>query len=263
MSDYKIPNPDYPTELIDKLKPLINYQLIQVVGSSDHGERDSEHEAAIYRILDEPRIPRPIQWEPKEVFALTKCWAAEEHEHYSIRKLSIKQAHRACAFSCACLLACADHANEQVAHCIPGLLTSVQAIDPSWIPDALKLINWASRAGYREDCQIEDLEHEDVIATLCAEIIGACMTKKSPNDLERIENWFERIQTVMLEEINSINQLANTWEQGHWIWKSTLLNTNNFDHWARLVRKYPLDPPNEWDDAIRDRVVRLGRLMTR
>lgn len=260
MSESTAPNPDYPTQLIDRLKAMMTDEIIRVIGMSDYGKVAPEHEAAIRRIIDEPRIPRPMRWEPGEALALTRWWTPETHKKHEIRALSIDKAHIARAFSCFCLLAAGEYGPEESGDSIPGLLESCHAIDPDLVHHIPELLDWVSNTNSPPGTPVDSWDHAEIVACACGKLIGACMTGQPPQDIEQIARTIEMVKHYLL-----VTAVADYWTpieaSPSWIHDQVLSVSVAGNRWVRLAKRWLLDPPRAWDRPTRDTVIKIGTLM--
>tara|TARA_R110002072_G_scaffold1099_4_gene9161 strand:- start:453 stop:1214 length:762 start_codon:yes stop_codon:yes gene_type:complete len=244
MSDYSIPNPDYPTELVDRLKSLMTDEIVHMIATADCGDDAHEHEVAIRRIVSEPRIPRPMLWEPRETLQLTRWWNPEEHNSNKISALSLSNAHVAAAFSCACLLACDDDGTQEPYNSLPQLIRSCYAIDPSLLVDIFPLINWYLRL-YPTDAEY-DINHEEIIASSIGKLVVSCMLG---DEVEPIINILNRIQSSYEAMIGLEKQ---------WVFSDVLGNCSARPEWIKLAKKWLLSPPLTWNQELREKVIYIG-----
>ena len=244
MSEYTIPNPDYPIELIDRLKPLMTDEIIHTVALADRGDDAQEHETAIRRIVSESRISRPMRWVPRETLELTRWWNPENHEHYMIKVLEIHEAHIARAFCSACLLACITDEIGEPFDSLPGLISSCYTIDPSLLVDIFPLINWYLRL-YPTDAA-HDINHEEIIASSIGKLVVSCMLG---DEVEPIINILNRIQSSYEAMIGLEKQ---------WVFSDVLGNCTARPEWTKLAKKWLLSPPLTWNQELREKVIYIG-----
>jgi len=182
MNEYRIPDPDYPTELIDRLKPKITPRIVKEIVKSDHGSDDPGHKSAIRLILSEDRVPRPIGWEPGEPFSLCQWWEEAAHEQHELRGLSPKQAHVARALSCACLLTDTSYGAGEPFDPMIRLVDSVIRIDTSLIRPCFDMLCWLQESG--EISPHDDIQYDLMTAELCKCLLKAA-DPRCPMDLTR------------------------------------------------------------------------------
>jgi|GEM_PF-5110543 len=259
MDEYKIPNPDYPTGLIDQLKRRVTPRIIRYIARSDYGAEAPEHKAAIRRIIDEPRIPRPMQWEPGEPFRLTRWWDPENHKQHEIRPLSMHEAHIARAFSSACLIAGGDDSIECVYNSLLGLIESLYEISPELLGPFDELIRWAIHINTPAGSPLHFEDYDETVPCRCALLMSACMRGEMPDDFISI-----------VQAVHRSGELYNkAWQPDAppldptepWIGRSVLSSAVNLPSWIKLARRWLLDPPKHWDAPAREACIEIGNLM--
>jgi hypothetical protein len=260
MDEYKPPIPDYPTELIDLLKPRMNHEIVKVIAMSDCGMDATEHKAAIRRIIDEPRIPRPMEWEPREPFELTRWWTPENHQEYEIRALSLKSCHIARAFSCACLIATHDEGISGAESSLPGLLESCYEIDHKLLEPLRDFVAWAHHTINPPGTPIDRIEHSETVPCLCGLLIIDCMRGVVSDDLKVIlKGIFDSGDQISLDEITYHKQAVRP--DTPWIFKHVFEFCTPKSEWVELARRWLLSPPTAWDEDTRSKYIDIGMLM--
>ncbi len=258
MSEYSLPNPDYPTELIDRLKPLMTPKIIKVISMSDYGMDAPEHRAAIQRIIDEDRIPRPFQWEPGEVLALTRWWTPESHKEHENRALSIREAHIARAFSCFCLLAAKEYAAEEAYNSIPGLVESCYATNKELLTEISPMLQWITATAPLNSQPIEHQDHEEIVACCCGELITACMRGILPENFEQIIETIEVSKSiVIMGKFNAYR--SNRMRDAQWMFDIIFAGCVARDRWIQLAKTWLKNPPEHWPAESRESVITVWR----
>ena len=260
MSDYIPPNPDYPTGLIDQLKPLMTPKIIKEIALSDFGFVSRGYRAIFQEFIDQRRIPRPMRGDPREAFNITRWWSPEFHQEHEIRRLSLKEAHIARAFSCTCLLCTIDEEREEPEDIIPQLIESSYEINPQILQDAIELIQWAEAIKNPPSNAPDRIVHDYIVMTECAKLIVASML----NELEH--EAFHNVQTILESgprvvvggTPNSFQYLKPT---GNWIFAEVLKHCTARETWTALAHRWLLQPPKNWDAQNRDAVTEVAKLM--
>jgi len=256
MDDYTPPDPDYPTELLDLLKPRMNHHVIKVIGMSDYGMDAPEHKAAIRRIIDEPRIPRPMEWEPREPFALTRWWTPENHQEHEIRALSLKNCHVARAFSCACLIATLDDNVEEVSDSLPGLIESCYEIDPKLLEPLRDFVAWALRTNNPPGTPIDRVGHAETVPCLCSLLIIDSMLGEVSDGLDMIlKEIFDSGNQIAIDKMADHNYTVKS--DTPWIFKYVFAQSE----WVKLAHRWLLNPPSAWAQDTRSKYIEIGKLM--
>ncbi len=260
MDDYTPPDPDYPTELLDLLKPRMNHHIVKVIAMSDYGMDAPEHKAAIRRIIDEPRIPRPMEWEPHEPFALTRWWTPEDHQKHEIRALSLKNCHIARAFSCVCLIATLDDDIEEVSNSLPGLIESCHEISPKLLEPLRDFVTWATRINNPPGTPIDRVDHTETVPCLCSLLIIDCMRGVVSDDLDlTLKDIFDSGIQIALDEMTYNNHAIRP--NTPWIFKHVFEFCTTRDEWVKLVHRWLLNPPSAWGEDTRGKYIEIGKLM--
>ena len=218
MSDYTVPNPDYPTGLIDRLKKYVDHQIIKAIAESDYGPPGTEHKAAIERILDEERVPRPIQWEPGEPFELCKWWDQANHKEHEIRGLNPGKANIARAFCCACLLTYPEYGTGEPFDAMIRLVDSVIRLDIALALPYFDMLSWIQQC--REGKVDQDSKYETMAAELCKCLLASA-NPNCPTDLS----------VAIPNLIQSERSYRDEIEAEHLAWNYTPENYRDWDQW--------------------------------
>lgn len=261
MSDYTIPNPDYPTELIDRLKRYVDHQIIKAIAESDFGPPGTEHKVAIKRILDEERVPRPIQWEPGEPFELCKWWDHANHKEHEINGLNPGKANIARAFCCACLLTYPEYGTGEPIDAMVRLVDSVIRLDIELVLPCFDMFCWIQQCTKNE--VDEDSKFETMTAELCKCLLKSA-NPKCPMDLslsvpKLIQS--ERAYRDGMEALNAGWSCKNNYRD----WDQWLIGMSFFDQsWDicfELVRKLLKTPNPKLKDTEKKACVSLADLI--
>lgn len=243
MRDWSPRDPDYPTELIEKLKPKIDQQIVKAISASDYGFDDPEHKAAIRRILDEKRVPRPIQWEPGEPFSLCMWWEADKHSCHEIGNLSKSQANIACAFSCACLLTDTEYGAGEPIDPMVRLVDSIDRLDIKLAAPCFDFLCWIQQG--RESKTDEDSRFESLTAELCKCLLKA-MDPSCPMDLTVAIPELINAERSLRERVEAEDEAIGHTHVNYRDWGQWLVGMSFFDQsWNimfDLVRKLLRNP---------------------
>lgn len=262
MNEYTIPNPDYPTELINRLKKYVDHHIVKAIAQSDYGYDAPKHKAAIQRILDEERVPRPIQWEPGEPFSLCKWWDHTTHKEHEISGLNPAKANIARAFCCACLLTYPEYGTGEPFDAMIRLVDSVSRLDAALAPPYFEMLCWIQQC--REGKTDEDSRYETMAAEFCKCLLKS-INPACPIDLSVIIPKLIQSEQIYRDELEVEALIFERSHAGYRNWNQWLIGLSNFDQsWDicfELVRKLLKTPNPILEDAEKKACVSLADLV--
>ncbi|MBO6512891.1 MAG: hypothetical protein JJ974_02850 [Phycisphaerales bacterium] len=262
MREYEVPNPDYPTELIDQLKRYVDHHIVKAIAQSDYGYDAPEHKAAIQRILDEERVPRPIQWEPGEPFSLCKWWDHRNHKEHEISGLNPGKANIARAFCCACLLTYPEYGSGEPFDAMIRLVDSVIRLDITLALPCFDMLSWIQQC--REGKEDEDSKYETMTAELCKCLLKAA-NLDCPVDLSVAIPKLIRSEREFRDEEEADDLIWDHSNENYRDWNQWLIGMSYFDQsWDicfDLVRQLFLNPKSTLSAAEQESCKELATII--
>ncbi|MCC2672614.1 MAG: hypothetical protein K0Q72_5086 [Armatimonadetes bacterium] len=127
-----------PDALLDLLRARVDDVILRTIAEADYGYQVPQNLAALRAIQDTGKVPRPLEWEPREVLQLT---------HWEEPGPNDRHAHLRRAFACAILLRAGGDAESQPHlrgenSTVAVLVDSAQVLGPDVQRAAASAIAW-------------------------------------------------------------------------------------------------------------------------
>lgn len=213
------------------------------------------------RIIAADRIPRSCLPEVREALNITRWLDPTNHSEHELGSLSMREAHIACAFSCACLLCvCITDETEEPEDCIPQLIESCYAVDKSLIHEALHLIEWVEGVMVPSSHQTDQIVYDYVVICACARLVLYSMLGEQRAPIREYAELIIESGPRIVVGIHPITGPEKLQPDGNWIHDEVLRHCTARESWSRLAQRWLLQPPRNLAPDVQQLLVTIGRL---
>ena len=252
MSDYTVPNPDYPTGLIDRLKPMISDRIFNAITNAD-SVFDPDHIPKLHEILNESRIPRPMRFCPKEVLSLTLYEEPVEHSADNQDALSMDEYYISQSFCSLCLYIC-----DQKTDVLPKLVSSIYSMDHSLLDELDPLLDWGIQQ--LDLSKIYPKEQYKLVSIWITKLIADCMRGVQTESTHELIYNIHQIKELIVE-IEFSHYDCHIEPADPWIYRSVIFLSPARERWVALAQRWLTNPPNSWNESLRNQCFDIGTMM--